>query len=436
MIGISAFQTLYQTYYPDEQLPYLVPKTAVLLNMFLNGNTDGQVSGDQVDMPWLLGPSTGVSQSYATAAAATANAPLALRPIVRMSQLYANMGFLDKDDLLSKGEASYGDLMETVVRGKREDFLNKADQLFHGNGSGNRAGFLWASATPTVLALVSSPSTMNNATTSTIGAPVGQSVFEVNDSVVITSTNLPDGSSPTIIAGGPYTITAVNGNSNTVTISPTPAGLTDGYVFGLAIAGDTLGFNTTLLTPSVIGVQAFNPYGGPSTTDSFLGVNRSVYGTRAAGTWFDASTNYSIEQGARKGLTQMANTGLTPGGVTSCWHPDDYDTLDFKLTAQNRYSTHQLGAAFFDSLAISSTMGRVDAVVDCHQEKGFVRHYAPQALQLMYKNGLPHFATLSNGTDQQFGSNYDGREMRMRAYFQLRSRDPRKLGVTKLGNSI
>jgi hypothetical protein len=50
----------------------------------------------------------------------------------------------------------------------------------------------------------------------------------------------------------------------------------------------------------------------------------------------------------------------------------------------------------------------------------------------MYRDGLPHVATLGDGSTEQWGQNYDGREKRLRAYFQMRVRDPRKLGVGKL----
>lgn len=431
-IGISSFQTLYQTYYPDSELPYLTPKDAVLLNMFLGGNTDGQVSGDVVDMPWLYGPAAGVSQSYSTAANLANNAPTALRPTVRMSQVYKNMSFLDKDNVLSEGEASYGELMETTVKGVRNDFLSNVDQLLHQNGSGVRAAVTYTTANGALLPLVSSVS--NLATSGSAGAPVGQTIFEKNDSVVLTSTNPSDGTAPTIVAG-PFTVSSVDGNANTVTLSADP-GLTNATVYGIAKTGDTLGFNSALLLPSLIGVAAYNPYGGPSSGESFLGVDRSVYGTRLAGTYFDASSGYSIEQGLRKALTGMKNTGVETGGVTACLYPDDFDSLDFKLASQNRYQSHEVGVVFMDSIAINSTMGRCSVVVDVHQEKGRARFYAPNAIQLMYRGGLPHFATLDTGLSEQWGQNYDGREKRMRAYLQTRCRDPRKLAVCKLPVSI
>lgn len=431
-IGIADFETLYQTYYPLDQLKYMLPTGSVLLNMMLGGDTDTKVSGDIVDMPWLIGPSVGASQTYSVAAAAAAKAPVSLRPTVRMSQFYKNFSWLDKDEILSEGEASYGRLMEVVVFGARLNFLGNLDAILHGYGNGNRAAFTYVSSTPTVITLIASPTQLTGDTGNpTLGAAIGQALFEVNNTVVVTSTNPADGTPPTIVAGGPYTVTKVN--DQVLTVTPALSGLTNGNVYGLAMEGDTLGFATGNLNPAIIGVNAFNPYGGPSATDNFLGVNRSIYGTRAAGTWFNGSGGgYSVEQVLRKASTQMRNTGLEPGGVIACMEPDDYDTLDFKLAAQNRYTAHKVGEVFMEAIAVNSSMGRMATMVDIRQQKGQVRLYAPDAVTLMYRDGLPHFARLATGETQYFGSNYDGREMRMRGYLQTFVADPRKLSVASL----
>lgn len=431
-IGSSSFQTLYQTYYPDSELKYLTPTGAVLLNMAL-GNTDTQISGDIVDMPWLLDGPGGGSQSYTVAANNANLAPTSLRPTVRMSQYYKNVSFLDKDQVLSQGVASYGPLMETTIKGMRLNVLNDFDTLLHGNGSGNVGAFTWASATPTVLTFVTAPTTLtSDSTGAALGAPVGQVALKNGYKVVITSTNPKDGSVPTIVSG-PYSITGVTPSANSITISSTPAAdLSNGNTYGIAIQGNTLGFQTANLNPAVIGVAAFNPYGGPASTDSFCGVNRYNYGPGAYGSWIDASSNYTFEQAIMVTATQMTNSGVLPEGATACLSPNDHDTLNFKLTSQNRYTQHKLGEVFFDAMAINSSLGRLNVVCDTKQERGYVRIYAPGAMKLMYRGGMPHFATLDGGLDEQWGANYDGREKRMRIYAQTFVEDPRKFGVGKL----
>lgn len=435
-IGIGSFETLYQTYYPDAELPYLVPSDLPLLNNLLGGNTDGAVSGDVIDMPWMFGTAGGVSQTYATAASYINNAPQAIRPQVRLSQIYKNLSWYDKDKIQSDGVASYGDLMETTVKGTRMEFLSQLDQLAHGNGSGNVASFTYNSASPTQIQLNSVPANLTGDTTGAqLGSPVGQTMFEIGNGLVITSTNPKDGTAPTVAAAGPFVISSVDGVNNILTVNTlAAAGLTSGNVYGIAADGNTMGFNSALLLPSIIGVGAYNPFGGVATSDAFLGVNRSKYNTRLSGTSADVSTGFSIEQGIRRVLTLMKNAGVPSGGIVVHMNPTDMDALDFKLQTQSRYTSTQLGVFFFDAIAISSTLGRVSVVADTHQEQGFFRVYAPGFAQLMYRDGLPHFAKLNTGLDQQWGATYDGREMRMRAYLQVRCTDPRKLGIGKLPN--
>lgn len=412
-IGISQFQTLYQTYYPDNELPYLLPNNTPLLNMMIGGSVDNQVSGDVVDMPWLYGPSTGVSQSFGTAQRLSNNAPQALRPQVRMSQVYKLLDILDKDDILSKGEAAYGELMETVVAGVRMDMLNNIDELLHQNGSGVIATISAGQGTSTV--------------TLTASGIVG-TIFEVGDSVVVTSNNPSDGTAPTIVEG-PFTVTAVDQDSLQVTLSAAVNASANGQF--LAKEGNTLGFSSALINPSIIGVAAYNPYGGVTGSDSFLGVNRSVFKNRLVGSSVDGSTR-SIEAAIRRLATQMSTTGIQTGGAVAMLNPIDMDALDAKLATYQRFGQVKIGEFFFDSVALNTPLGRVDCVTDVHQQLNQARIYMPGAVELMYRNGLPHVATLRGGLEEQWGTNFDGRSMRMRAYLQTRCKDPRKLGVVKL----
>lgn len=435
MIDNSTFQTLYQTYYPDDSLPYLLPEDLPLVNMLVGGNNDGlMVTGDVVDMPWLFGAPAGFSQTFATAQNQAANAPQAIRPQVRLSQAYKVMGFLDKAERQSQGPASYGDLMEVTVGGARMDFLSKLDQLMQGNGSGNVASFTWASATPTTITFNSTPTGLTGDTNgAALGAAVIQTMFEVNDQIVITTTNPSDGTSPTVTAG-PFTVVSVDGVANTLVINANP-NLTDGNVYGVAGAGNTMGFSSALIYPSIIGVGSYNPYGGVKSTDSFLGTSRFAFQPRLTGSWLDASSKYSIEGGAKKLSSMMRNSGVRPGGCIMMAHSDDVDALDAKLQTQQRYSQPQIGSFFFEGLRVSSGLGSLSIVVDPHRQKGLPRIYKPGCVQLMYSGGLPHFATLSNGTDEQWGLTYDGREKRLRAYIQTRAIDPRGLGVVKIAKT-
>lgn len=408
-INASAFQTLYQIYYPDSELPYHLPENLPLLNMLMGGNTDGQVSGYVTDMPWLLSPSTGVSQSFNIAQQASNNAPTALRPQVYLSQLYKLVDFSDKSEYLSRGEAAYGDLMENVMSGVRMDFLNKLDQLCHGTGSGVRCSIA-ASATSATI---------------TLGTNAAETYFEIGDRIVTTTNNPTDGTAPTF-SQGPFTVTAVG--QNTITINTSITVTSSQFV---AIYGDTLGFSSALVDPAIIGVGAFNPYTAPTAGENFLGVDRSVFVNRAAGYRYDGSTR-SIEAATKRIATYMSQGGVASGGAKVFYAPTDMDALEDKLASYQRFSQSQLGVFFFDSIALNSPLGRLECVADPHQDSGYARLYKPGGLELQYKDGLPHLASLSGGVNEEFGQNFDGRSLRLRGYCQLRCLDGRKQGIVKL----
>ena len=415
-ITSGSFQSLYQVYYPQAELPYLVPQNLPLINMLVGGNSDGAVSGFITDMPWLLSPSVGVSQSFSEAQTQSNNAPTPLRPQVRLSQIYKLVDFSDKDELLSDGAASYGDLMENVVGGARNELLSNLDQLCHGAGSGIRCQVAAGVAVTT--------------TTIPLTTQATETFFELNQRIVICS-NAPTSGVPPTIVQGPLVVTNVSQTSITVN-AVSGADIQGLYI---AKAGDTMGFNTASLEPSLIGMDAYNPIVAPQPRENFLGVDRSVFSTRASGYRFDGSTR-SSEAAIKRLATLMSQGGVNAGGAKVFMAPVDMDALEDKLASYQRFQQSQLGVFFFDSIALNSPLGRLEIMSDPHQTQGFARIYSPGGLQLQYRNGLPHLATLSGGVDQEFGQNFDGRSVRLRAYTQIKCLDPRKQGIVALPATV
>lgn len=409
-LGTNNSSIFYQTYYPEADLPWLLPSELPLLNMLIGGNTDGQVSGLTTDMPWLLGPPNGGSMDF-NVAQENSNLPVnALRPTVRLGQYYKNLDFLDKDQLLSQGDASYADLMQKSIEGARMDIFNKLDQLLHGAGNG----------------ITCSVATSGTSTTINLDTQATETIFELNDRIVITSNAPTDGTPPTI-AQGPFTVVAVDQGSITVNASIT---VTAGN--GISFLGNTMGFNSAMMNPAIIGVEAYNPTVKPASNDNFLGVNRSVYSNRASGYRVDG-TKRSIEGAVRRLATVMKQGGNTAnGGAIAMISPIDHDALENKMATYQRFNDYRVGNFYLDAVVLSSPLGRLNCVVDPHQKQGQARIYVPGGLQLQYRNNLPHVATLSNGTDESFGEAFDGRATRLRAYAQMRCLDPRKQGNTSL----
>lgn len=411
-IGISTLQAIYQTYYPDNMLPYLLPENLPLLNMIqLRGKTD-TATGDVIDMPWLYGAPGGVSQSFDAASAMSGESPAAVRPTVRLSQIYKRLEILDKDNLQSNGEAAYQNLMETSMAMARIKVLNEIDLLLHANGSGTRNNVV---------------SNVTSATI-TVGGPSVETSYEVGDQVVITSNSPATGTAPTIVSG-PHRIVSVNGDAQQITLDSVVTVTTANFV---ALRGNTAGFGGALLNPNLIGLGAYNNITAPAGGESFLGIDRSVFQNRLSGYRLQGQT-FSI-QAAVKRLASNMSRGSVPGGFCGLlMHPDDLDALSTSMASVQRADVSAtVGAFSFDSVPVRTVLGTVTGLSDPHLEKGFARIVKPQVLELHYINGLPHLATLSGGVDQEFGANFDGRAVRMRGYMQLRCTDPRGLGIVAL----
>jgi hypothetical protein len=302
--------------------------------------------------------------------------------------------------------------METVIEGARMEFLNQMDQHLHYNGSGVRAA---------IVSVAGSNITLNQAGSI-------ETVFERGHQIVITSTNPSDGTAP-VVTDGPFTIVAVNSDlgGSVITVDHAPVSTT-GFI---AVNGATAGFSSALLNPNIIGLDAYNPFVPVTAGESFLGVDRSVHRSRLSGYRFDGSQR-STEAALKRLATLMAQGGVVGGGAMALMNPVDLDQLGDKLASYQRMSQTAIGMFFFESIALNTPLGRLDCVADPHQQAGFARIVMPGAVQLQFKNGLPHIATLSGGVDQEFGQNFDGRSMRMRAYAQQRCLDPRKLGIVAL----
>jgi hypothetical protein len=411
-VGISTFQTLFQTYYPESDLPYLVPDNLPLLNMIPK---EGGLSGDVIDMPFLYGAKQGVSQSFDAAAAQSGGSPNSVRPTVRCSQMYDIVEFLDKDWVLSQGEAAYADLFQKTMTGAMMAFNNEMDLLLHAEGNGVRGQV--SSVSTNVITLTS---------TGSYALPL-ETTFEVGMQVQPATSAPVDGSVPAGL-GSPVTITNVDGDARTITVS-------DGSVFDsttnkyIVVRGNGIGFSASNTNGALIGLGAFNPYTAPSASENFLGIDRTRYTTRLAGYRYDGSSR-SIEDAIKRLAAKMSMGGVKSASVALV-NPLDWDSLDSKLGSNVRYSSVQSVTYGFDSIVLNTAAGRLDVVSDPHQQLGYCRVLDPSALVLRHALTLPHLADIQGRTQEQ-GANFDGRTVRLRAYMQLCLKDPRKLGIVKL----
>lgn len=427
-VGIGNFQTLFQTYYPDTDLPYLIPDNLPFLNMV--PKEDG-LSGDVIDHPFLYGARQGYSIDFNTAAAQAGTAPRAVRAALRCSQAYSLVEFFDKDMGLSQGEAAYADLFQKTMTGAMKDFLKNLDLDLHASGTGWRG-------TVVAVAGQANPTTGVTLAANQIAVATGlplEAVFDQDQLLQsatyagfpLTGSIFPpsDGRAPSTLSS-PAQVTAVDPVSRTLTLTDASAFTVNTFIVQ---AGGAVGFSASNLEGSFIGMDAWVPFGGVAATDNFNGINRSVYNTRLAGYSMDGS-RLSIEDALKRLSARMSQGGARNANVCLI-NPLDWDALDSKMASFNRYSTFDTATYGFDSIVISGAAGRIDVVADPHMPQGYARLITPDTWVLRHKFQVPHIVDVQGRTVEQ-GLNFDGRTARLRVYAQLCCYEPHKNGIVKL----
>lgn len=430
--GIGTNQFLYQTYYPQSELPFAIPDNLPISNML---NKQGGLSGDVIDVAFIYGARQGYSQDYNSAKTQRGTQNTGARAALRCSQAYTLFEVLEKDRALSGGDASYGDLWQKTMEGTMLDFHNQLDLDFHAAGTGWRgtvsaiAGGVDAQggvvglnqiclAVGLPLDAVFSPGQSVQATTYT-GFPLAGSIFPPSDGRQATTISVP------------VQVVAVDSVRRLVTLTDASAFTTTSFV---AQAGCALGFSSTNLLGGIVGIEAWNPYGGVPSTDNLCGLNRYQFQTRMCGTWVNGS-NSSIEDAIKKCSSKMSTTGAKNSTIVGM-SPLDWDALDSKLMTQYKYSTLDLGVYGFSSLVINGASGgRMDCVVDPHQPQGYARIYDMSAFTVHHAGDIPHMATYG-GSGEYPSDNFDGTQTCLRAYLQMKTNQPWKLGTVKLPTII
>jgi hypothetical protein len=428
-IGIANFQTLFQSFYPEIDLQYLIPDNLPLLNAVPKTE---YVSGDVIDHPFLYGTPAGYSTDFNVAQTQAGNAPRAVRASLRMSQAYKNLEFLDKDTILSQGQDAYADLFQKTVEGAFALFYNQMDMEGHGSGTGWRG---------TVAALPGTANPTNGATlpantiSLTSALPLEATFDQDQQLQFATYAGFPllgsifppsDGRQATTLS--PIVqVTAVDPIAQTLTLSDASQATVGCFVVQ---AGGAVGFSSANLYGGLIGMDAWQPYGGvPATGDNFCGINRQVYNTRLAGYYFDGS-RLSMEDAVKR-LSAKMSLGGARSATLCLMHPLDVDALDSKMMTFGRYSTFDTAMYGFDSIVIKGAAGRIDVVSDPHQARGFARLVDASTWVIYHRLALPHVVDVDGRTVEQ-GLNFDGRTARIRAYFQMACYEPHKNGIVKL----
>lgn len=431
--GIANVPGLFQELYPEEVIPWLIPENLPFLHLI---RKEGGVSGQIVDHPLLYSTGQGYSTDFNRAAAQAGGAPLMANAAIRMSQAYQFLELFDKDQILSQGPAAYADLFETICTGAIKNVFKNLDLDAHIAGNGWRG---------TVNAVAGQVSPYNSKITlaanqvSVYKAYAPEAVFELNQYIQAATYNgypvsgsiFPpaDGRAATNLSND-VQIVAIDPINYILTLSDASAFTVNSFIVN---AGGATGFSSGNLNGGIIGMDAWNPYGGVTSTDSFCSVNRYAFGTRLAGYYLDASAN-SIEGGIKLLSSRMSQGGAASSTV-GLINPADFDQLDSKMTSFSRYSSYDTATFGFNSIIINGAAGRLDMICDPHQPQGYARIIDPSTWVMRHAGGLPHIVDIQGRTVEQ-GLNFDGRTARIRAYPQIFCEQPHKQGIVKLPQTV
>lgn len=428
-IGIQNFQQIYKNFYPDTDLPWLIPDNLPFLNMI--EKQDG-LSGDLIDHVFKYGAAQGYSQDFNTAAAAAGSPNRAVRAGLRCSQAYKFCEFFDKDKALSEGEAAYADIVTDTLTGVIMDFNKNLDLDLHASGTGFRG------VVAAVAGQVNPFNPNQTLVTGQIAVQAGfglEAVFDQDQPIQgVTYAGFPvagsvfppgDGRAPTTL-GVPTQVISVDAINRVLTVADPTALVVGAFIVQ---AGGAIGFSSSNINGAFIGLDAWNPYGGVATNDAFCNVNRSIYGTRLAGYWYDGS-RLSIEDSIKRLSARMSQGGARSSNI-GLMNPLDFDALDSKLGSAVRYGSVETATYGFDSIVINGAAGRIDIVCDPHMAQGYTRLIDPSVWKFHHKYQIPHIVDVEDRTMEQ-GANFDGRTCRVRVYGQLRCRQPQKNGIVKL----
>jgi len=378
-ISASAYlEPIYKSYYTDDKMEQLLWRNDPAVRKIKKV----RVTGENYKYAMLYGRGGAVSANGATAVAAAANTSRNVQATVPPGQLFSAFQITMKEILAGANlRGAFEDPAIVNMFAASEALRKTLASCFYGSGFGEAGkidGAVLATATTLVL-----PSS------AIVAIDVGTN-FNVTDG----SVGLP---SDPVLAGGPFTVTAIDGN--TVTFSPAApvGGFSDGA--WLEIADCRSG--STPLAP--IGLGAILPdyfdRTGPSwasyISDPFYGVDRSVNVDRLAGGFYKLSGSETYANALAQGLKIARRQGGIPDMIIV--NDDDWQQILADVyTKMNLWNTVK-GAdkggsveyqAGLSKVGIQVSTSWIDDVIDSP--------YCPKGTAYILETQVMKFIGLSN----------------------------------------
>ena len=230
-------------------------------------------------------------------------------------------------------------------------------------------------------------------------------------------------------SGGGVAVTSVDRAAGTFTTATNPdSAAANDWLF---IKGDRHAASTTAIGSmlKIAGVEAWNPYTTPASSENFFGVDRSVDATRLAGQRLDISS-LQPEEGYITALAALAREDGDPSHIFASFT----DEKNLKLALGSRVDAEytQVGDVGFESIRLRGPNGTVKVYADRNAPVGYARILTLNTWELKHLGDLVNRGDAAGDGGMAREYQADRFEGRMSFYGNLLCYKPAANQVAKL----
>ena len=401
---IAALKELYTG---DSYMQDLVYRKNPFLALVPKDESPDGFAGKYIPVPLIYGSNQGRSATFSNAQSNQTPSQLASFFVYRTSNYSIATITNELLEATKNNAGAFVDEAKLQVDGAIRSISNDlaADLFRSGTGSRGRISVLAQTG--------GSPNTV----TITLANASDVVQFEVGMTLIAT---LTDGGVP---ATDTVVLTNVNRITGVLIGTASDSSLDAAWGVGsyLVVQGDiaAAGGGTTASNLKVSGLSAWLPYGGPSLSDSFWGVNRSADPTRMAGIYFDGSSE-SIEEALIDSSALVAREGGSPDMCFTNFA--SWAALEKELGAKVQYVQvkHDTAEVAFKGITINAPYGPITVMADrnCQSQTAYLLEMDTWKFRSL--NKAPHILTYGmEGLEGLRVGNADALEVRSGFYGNL-----------------
>lgn len=317
-LNLTNFAPMLKTLYPKKRVENLVYADRPMLAWLPKSDT---FYGENKKVPLIYGNPAGRSATFSVAQGNKTNTKSAAFLVERVRN-YELISIDNETIEASQNDAgAFASARQVEIDGAFQNISNDMSADVVGKGSGSRGQLSATQNLSSSVVVLSQPEDIVK--------------FEVGMPIVLSAT---DGGGS--VKSGVMYIISVDRMAGTFVVSASQGGVAAniGTIVGTAAASDYL-FVQGDYDAKMAGLQAWLPYGGP-TSSPFFGVDRTIDPTRLAGITEDLSS-YSIEEALIQGAKLMYREGQNK--YDAIWlNETKYAELIMALGAKVQYTTMQV----------------------------------------------------------------------------------------------